>query len=433
MEQRKPFTLPNWTKTFGLSFLLFLAMFGIYQAFWVPPCGRIAFGAECPVGSTSVFSNNIGLQGNTTNTLTLTPGTLTANATLTFPTSIDHIVARNTTDTLTNKTVTSPDINGGTWNGTIDAVSTATSDVTFNDNVRSTYGTGGDADFYYDGTNLILDPQVVGTGDFHILNGSVIAKADRNVDFSAQAYSDTASRRGSVQLKRARGTEASPTALQSGDRVGEIVFEGYGSVFHNLVFIRAVAAENLGASNRGGDLEFYTAVAASNAQPVRRWMIHDDGGLTETTLASQGVGTINAKAVYDDGALLTDYVSDAYLGQLTEGRLVELDALVPDDVVLAEKDKDGKITKPKKHDPAREFKQRGNWVFDPVQLGQYFLDNGNLPQITSESEWVAGERGSVGENIQRLTELVEILVLQNYDMAQEIDALQAQVSELSSP
>ena len=41
---------------------------------------------------------------------------------------------------------------------------TFTADKTFNDSVNLTFGTGGDVDIYYDGTDLIIKPAVVGTG-----------------------------------------------------------------------------------------------------------------------------------------------------------------------------------------------------------------------------------------------------------------------------
>lgn len=48
-----------------------------------------------------------------------------------------------------------------------------TADQTFNDNVNLTFGTGGDVDLDYDGTDLVLNLTVVGTGDFVINGGSV--------------------------------------------------------------------------------------------------------------------------------------------------------------------------------------------------------------------------------------------------------------------
>jgi len=50
---------------------------------------------------------------------------------------------------------------------------TFTADKTFNDSVNLTFGTGGDADIYYDGTNLIIAPRIVGTGNV-IINTTAI-------------------------------------------------------------------------------------------------------------------------------------------------------------------------------------------------------------------------------------------------------------------
>ena len=52
--------------------------------------------------------------------------------------------------------------------------STWTADQTFNDNVKVTLGTGGDADIYYNGTNLVIEPQVVGTGDIVINDAATL-------------------------------------------------------------------------------------------------------------------------------------------------------------------------------------------------------------------------------------------------------------------
>jgi hypothetical protein len=61
-----------------------------------------------------------------------------------------------------------------TLNGTavgdalLGSTGTWTADQTFNDNVNITLGTGGDADLYYDGTNVVLNPKVVGSGVFSV-------------------------------------------------------------------------------------------------------------------------------------------------------------------------------------------------------------------------------------------------------------------------
>lgn len=59
------------------------------------------------------------------------------------------------------------DAAGGTPFVSTDA-HTWTADQTFNDSVKLTLGTGGDADLYYDGTDVVLNPKVVGSGIFSI-------------------------------------------------------------------------------------------------------------------------------------------------------------------------------------------------------------------------------------------------------------------------
>src|SRR3990167_3822770 len=51
----------------------------------------------------------------------------------------------------------------GAWTFT-GAIAITTADITWSDSVKATFGTGGDADLYYDGANLIIAPRVVGTG-----------------------------------------------------------------------------------------------------------------------------------------------------------------------------------------------------------------------------------------------------------------------------
>jgi len=79
-----------------------------------------------------------------------------------------------------------------TLNGTavgdasVGTANTWTADQTFNDNVKVTLGTGGDADLYYDATNVVLNPKVVGSGVFNVLGevkiGSGIATPNVNGD-----------------------------------------------------------------------------------------------------------------------------------------------------------------------------------------------------------------------------------------------------------
>ncbi len=133
---------PGWLRSAILTTLFLLAIFGIWQAFVVPPCGRIIHAAaECPVGSTATFPNTLGIAGGTLFTMTIS-GVPTANGTYTIPDSFGN-------DTF----------------GLLGTVGTWTADQTLEDNVNLTLGTGGDADIYYNGTSLRIQPDVVGTGD----------------------------------------------------------------------------------------------------------------------------------------------------------------------------------------------------------------------------------------------------------------------------
>ena len=84
-----------------------ILLMGVWMTGQPTPC---ALGAgECPVGSSSVFSNTIGIQGGTTFTATLTAAP-TANRTVTFPDDTGVVVLNDTAQRLTNKTLTLPQI-----------------------------------------------------------------------------------------------------------------------------------------------------------------------------------------------------------------------------------------------------------------------------------------------------------------------------------
>ncbi len=73
----------------------------------------------------------------------------------------------------------------GTGDALLGSTGTWTADQTFNDSVKVTLGTGGDVDFYFDGTNTILLPRVVGTGNVGINTTTPLEMLDVTGDTSA--------------------------------------------------------------------------------------------------------------------------------------------------------------------------------------------------------------------------------------------------------
>ena len=94
--------------------------------------------------------------GGTTNTRTMLSSTQTVDRTISLPDATDTLVGKATTDTLTNKTLTSPTITGGALNGTLGATTpstvagttgTFTSDIEINGGNKSFYTSAGFAQF----------------------------------------------------------------------------------------------------------------------------------------------------------------------------------------------------------------------------------------------------------------------------------------------
>lgn len=85
-------------------------------------------------------------------------------------------------------------------------------------------------------------------------------------------------------FQRSRGTLASPTAVQSGDRIGQFTFSGYhGSGFSNSATIFVDAAETFG-TNRGVVMDFETVPTGS---PTRTLAMRIDG--SQNVLARNGL------------------------------------------------------------------------------------------------------------------------------------------------
>ncbi|WP_420318318.1 hypothetical protein [Ekhidna sp.] len=126
--------------------------------------------------------------------------------------------------------------------------------------------------------------KVIQVIDDGIGGGGMVAAATFN--------NDLINNRATLALASARGNTGGPAAVQGGDVIGEIVFNGhYGGALTNFdkgAGIEAVAANNWTAGNTGADLIFITSPATASV-PTERMRITESGGV--------GIGT--GTPVYD--------------------------------------------------------------------------------------------------------------------------------------
>ena len=109
------------------------------------------------------------------------------------------------------------------------------------------------------------------------------------------------------------------------------------------------------------------------------------------TGGDKGVGTLNAKAIYDDNTLLTDWVFDLHY--------------------------DGRINEQDKHaSPNGRL-----WNIEDTE--QFAKDNRHLPTMPGREAWEEGGKRSLGELVTALWETVEQQQLQIFDLNQRIEKL----------
>ncbi len=70
-----------------------------------------------------------------------------------------------------NEVLTKDGSGNAVWAAASGLSSPLTSDLTVNDNISIKYGTGGDATFKYDGSNLLINPKAVGSGVLKLSGG----------------------------------------------------------------------------------------------------------------------------------------------------------------------------------------------------------------------------------------------------------------------
>lgn len=117
--------------------------------------------------------------------------------------------------------------------------------------------------------NLDLDGHDLTAGDITSTGDKYsISKDSGSPGYYAYGYNNSGSVSGILQMSKARGTEASPTAIQSGDRAGGGIFwAGYnGTSFANSSAIIVYATENHTASARGTKMTFAATPATTTSR-----------------------------------------------------------------------------------------------------------------------------------------------------------------------
>ena len=151
------------------------------------------------------------------------------------------------------------------------------------------------------GTSSVISNSYGGTGGLF-----QVAKNDYN-PIGFFSYSNTTGETGFcpyIELNRARGTQASPSAVGNGDDLGLINFYGYdGAAFSRAALIKAVVD---GAQNNAGDMPGRLVFATSpdgSATPVERMRITNTGhlyiGKTSDSFSTQGLALYGGQGSID--------------------------------------------------------------------------------------------------------------------------------------
>ena len=206
---------------------------------------------------------------------------------------------------------------------------------------------------------------------------------------------------GAFVVRAANGTYASPSAILNGENICRIDARGYDDAGFDDggATIAIKASENWTASAHGSRMVLRTT-PNGGVSNVDRVIIDQDGGMytTNATGGSQGIDTINAKGVYDDGALLTDYVFEYHV----DGEAID------------------------DHDRAQAFKIQ---TLDLDYTAAFWRNNKHLPNMPSRDEWKE-QKLSVGELAQRLWEVCEVQAIHIQELNQRNKGLAERITAL---
>lgn len=261
--------------------------------------------------------------------------------------------------------------------------------------------------------SLLMDLQVGGVSKFSVTKAGVVAGAT----LSSPTLSGTVT--GSPTFSGA--------LVMSGSLYPITISDGAYLKFYN----GSTGSDFAIGKPTANELYFYVG-----ANPA--FVIAADRGLivSGATGGSQGAGTLNASAVYDDGVLLTCYVLEHWVNGSID--VAAWDARVPNReipaVVVNSQEIEPARVEVRQHLPARGFVAVADARLDIDQFRQFLADNGRLPAFPGPERWAEMFNGkmSSGDVLQRLWETVEVLAVHICKAREREIALEARIAALEN-
>ena len=164
------------------------------------------------------------------------------------------------------------------------------------------FGAGDDASLTYNGTDLLINPRAVGSGNTSFTGniGVGTANCEYLVDMNAtgagtegmrmysnsflewkmQVNSNTAAARSMFRGTRSRGTKATPLAVQSGDYIFSFLADGYGTSYAGAGEIDVIATQNWTVAARGNKWVFQNVT--NNTIALKEALVIEHDGVIQT-------------------------------------------------------------------------------------------------------------------------------------------------------
>lgn len=138
----------------------------------------------------------------------------------------------------------------------------------FDDNAKGKYGTGLDAEIYYDGTDLIIDPDAVGTGVVNITGGLRCDSIQNDTGLAAGVYTPTRSAEANldsnVTMTEAQYLRVGNTVTVSGRFTADPTLTATTTSFE----LTLPVASNIGAAEDAAGVAFCGSIASQGAEII---------------------------------------------------------------------------------------------------------------------------------------------------------------------